>query len=367
MLVSWYSKPTCETRLVLVPASGNIYILRKQWLTVTAARCVPAHTILSDCAMSEDGRDSDSSRGSGSGIDAEVGLSAATLALLVSMGLRKDTSISVAGAQQVEGRPCASLQPNGDPERTSDMRRELQVTHDPTMAAHVLQRDGVVRLSNILSASLCDRCTDDINQDLRDAHEEGKDHYSEETQNNFGNVDSSSHRWDMYLTNKGAYSESMSSMLGQSSTPLSIVCNDLFEGEDAAVYEFAALISDLDAQSQRVHADVTFQPKCVVYTVFIAMQDVTREMGPTLFIQGSHTDEAHRSLRHNREEFLGASIYHQALLNQGDVVIMDARILHCGGERSPCHVTYVSCRLSRATRYNACYLPRVVWDDYMAL
>lgn len=207
-----------------------------------------------------------------------------------------------------------------------------------------------MRIDNILSAGFCDACTASINTSLARAILAGSDHFSgrvfqiqsvsilfchalyiigtEET--GFGNVDSKHHRWDMYLDYSGVLKDSVVSILGDSSSALSAVFHDLFDGEDAQFHEFAALISDEGASSQRVHSDTTFQPNCPLYTVFVAMQDVVRELGPTLFIQGSHTVGAHSELRHFRERYLSSSIYHQALLKQGDVVIMDSRTCHCG-------------------------------------
>jgi ectoine hydroxylase-related dioxygenase (phytanoyl-CoA dioxygenase family) len=92
------------------------------------------------------------------------------------------------------------------------------------------------------------------------------------------------------------------------------------------------LISKIGAESQRVHSDTTYQPTCPLYTVFIAIQDVIEELGPTIFIKGTNTSIAHNELRHKRNNFLNNSIYHQALLTVGDCVVMDSRNLHCGGE-----------------------------------
>jgi ectoine hydroxylase-related dioxygenase (phytanoyl-CoA dioxygenase family) len=113
-------------------------------------------------------------------------------------------------------------------------------------------------------------------------------------------------------------------------TVTGIFFSQLFSGQDSPFYELSSLISDPSALSQRVHTDTTFQSKCPLYTVFIALQDVTEDMGPTVFIPGTHTAEAHSSLRHNRDNFLASSSYARALLSAGDAVVMDSRLMHCG-------------------------------------
>jgi len=218
---------------------------------------------------------------------------------------------------------------DGDPERLSINILNLEST--PALeAVEVLKRDGVVRLNNVLTGQLCDDCRTSINSDLLHASNNGTDHYSETESNGFGNVDSSHHRWDMYLHDIGSYAASMTCMFGESSTALNSLFSELFHGQDATLYEFAALVSDTGASSQRIHPDTSYQANCPLYTVFIATQDITRNMGPTLFIQGSNTEAAHRSLRHNRHDYLKGSSYHQALLKKGDTVVMDSRVLHCG-------------------------------------
>ena len=260
--------------------------------------------------MSEDESDEDSI------LNPEEALSPSTLALL------RDLHFQIPQQR-------TSLQ-DGDPERLSINILNLEET-EPLHAAAVLRRDGVVRLNNVLTSQLCDECRASISSDLLIASNNGTDHYSETESNGFGNVDSSHHRWDMYLHDIGSYAASITWMLGESSTALNSLFGELFHGQDSEIYEFAALVSDDGAGSQRVHPDTSYQPNCPLYTVFIATQDVTREMGPTLFIQGSNTEAAHRSLRHNRNDFLTGSAYHQALLKKGDTVVMDSRILHCGG------------------------------------
>jgi hypothetical protein len=139
----------------------------------------------------------------------------------------------------------------------------------------------------------------------------------------------------MFLPDTGAHHRLMRALLqnrndDEITTPLMSIFNVLFKGVDAAFYEYAALISDGGSVSQRVHADSTYQPVCPVYTVFVALQDISSDLGPTVFIPGSHTEESHRAFRFDKHAMLSGAQYSHALLQQGDAVIMDSRLFHCG-------------------------------------
>ena len=246
------------------------------------------------------------------------GLSPETLAMLGLLGFLKKENES-ANVKFIS---------NGDPERLH-LEELFETDAADTLAA--LKENGVVRINNILSSDLCDACVVSIESTLAVAIQEGTDHYGN---CGFGNVDIPGCRWDMYLENETAIAESYIYMLGEKGSVLNVLFDALFEGQDAQFYEFGALISKLGAGSQRVHSDTTYQKNCPLYTVFIAMQDVHRELGPTLFIKGSNSSAAHNELRHQRASFLSESTYHEAILNKGDMVIMDSRVLHCGDSNS---------------------------------
>ena len=78
------------------------------------------------------------------------------------------------------------------------------------------------------------------------------------------------------------------------------------------MHEFGAIISKIGAPCQRIHSDTTYQPTCPLYTVFIAIQDVCKDLGPTIFIKGSNTSSAHHDLRNKRNNFLNESTYYSS-------------------------------------------------------
>jgi len=221
---------------------------------------------------------------------------------------------------------------NGDPSR-----RDLHnlIATDPIDAVNVLKNEGVVRLNNILSTDLCDKCIISILNTLSLAINEGTDHFGSSSKT-FGNIDANYNRWDMFVNKSDiSIAESYLSMFDNKNSVLNLIFDQLFDGLNAEVFEFGALISKNGATSQRIHSDTTYQSNCPLYTVFIAIQNVIEELGPTIFIKNTNNNPlAHQNLRHKRTDYLSKAIYHQALLNQGDIVIMDSRTFHAGDKNT---------------------------------
>jgi hypothetical protein len=249
----------------------------------------------------------------------DAALSPETLALLRSMGFASAP------------RPDSDCLPNGDLRRVPASVSELLAT-PAAQARAALDERGVVRLDGVLGAALCAACTLSVRDTLSLARAAGRDVYSVTRDTDFGNVDAPGLRWDMYLDGGAQpFVAALGELLGEARAPLRVLFDGLFEGQDARFHEFAALISDAGAASQRVHADTVFQASgCPLYTCFVALQDVEWDMGPTCFIEGSHSADAHSRLRHARGDYLAAAAYCGAPLRCGDAVVMDSRIFHFG-------------------------------------
>lgn len=83
-----------------------------------------------------------------------------------------------------------------------------------------------------------------------------------------------------------------------------------------------------------------------IVTVFLALQDITEEMGPTELFPGSHCFEVAESVA-KRRRLMGKDASHEewrrgydqvfgwkphlAILEIGDAMVMDTRVFHCGG------------------------------------
>merc|ERR1712137_21778 len=106
------------------------------------------------------------------------------------------------------------------------------------------------------------------------------------------------------------------------------------------------------------------------YTTFIALQDVSADMGPTEVFPRTHTPEiaeqVRKALKNNKVANQDYADYfewpsHRILLRKGDAAIVDCHLFHRGGPnwatvpRLLVHFTVVS---------RACPAARGFWDHY---
>ena len=88
-----------------------------------------------------------------------------------------------------------------------------------------------------------------------------------------------------------------------------------------------------DSSPQRLHCD-TGSPSPALFTSFVALQDVTENMGPTRFLLQTNRPAAHRQFSADKTSFLNKAASRIALLQEGDAVVYDSRVLHCGTENN---------------------------------
>jgi hypothetical protein len=207
---------------------------------------------------------------------------------------------------------------------------ELQVI-DSVSNEDVLARDGVVRVNNVLSADLCDACLESINRDLLNADTEHISYDEDKPCDGFGNVFSRSHRYDMYLKNQGIYHEALREMLVSSSSLGSLFSN-LVGSEPGIFHECSALISDPGAASQPIHPDSPYSTVAPMWTCFVALQDVTATMGPTMMLPQTHSLARHDQLKDpsQKDALLAGCEYRRSVLQKGDCAVMDSRCFHFG-------------------------------------
>jgi hypothetical protein len=103
------------------------------------------------------------------------------------------------------------------------------------------------------------------------------------------------------------------------------------------LYELAAVITDPGSKRQQVHPDLPFQQEAPLYVIFLALQDVTEEMGPTSFLMRTHTHEENTTFfnQAKKDEQLNGADCRLSTMKKGDAVLFDARILHCGNANHP--------------------------------
>jgi hypothetical protein len=105
------------------------------------------------------------------------------------------------------------------------------------------------------------------------------------------------------------------------------------ENTGSVLHELSCLISSPGSQRQVVHPDTPMLPMRdhpSVLTCFIALQDITEDMGPTVFLPMTHTTLSHDQFQNDKETLLRNAPQVVAVLPKGSCAIFDSRLLHCG-------------------------------------
>ena len=113
-------------------------------------------------------------------------------------------------------------------------------------------------------------------------------------------------------------------------------------GEDAVVHECSCLISDHGSPRQVLHPDTPQHEtgETPLLTCFTALQDVSEDMGPTLFLPKTQDKVSHLRFFNDatKDELLREHSENRkvGLLKVGDVSCFDSRTLHAGtANRAP--------------------------------
>ncbi|OEU07004.1 hypothetical protein FRACYDRAFT_229943 [Fragilariopsis cylindrus CCMP1102] len=235
----------------------------------------------------------------------------------------------------------------------------------------ILQRDGVIKISNVLSNELADELREYVLQQQLIAsnvvEKASSDTVLKVSKSFYGVENSRTGRCDLQLSllNGGYLSDgnenenddeskqnpiqqhtiadTLNALLGSGSGVGTL--RHIYENlvtRDGEFYELAAVITNPGSKRQQIHPDLPYQDKdgAPLYVVFLALQDITNEMGPTTFLLKTHNSKSHQI-----KQFLSNDIevknkqlltiasqdnVKKSTLQKGDCVIFDARILHCG-------------------------------------
>ena len=214
-------------------------------------------------------------------------------------------------------------------------------------AASTLRADGVVRLANALSAETASALRAHVLSEL-EKHRGGEASIrSGAADERFSAVlaphaatdeddPTEERRWDLRLRLTPLVRYALRELIGG---PLGDVMEKA-AGDDSTLYECAALVSSPGAPPQPLHADTLWTDgNGCLYTSFVALQEVTRAMGPTRFLLGSHTEEAHDQFeemgRDEPEAFVNEYLEEErgacGLVETGEATLYDGRLLHGGG------------------------------------
>jgi len=206
--------------------------------------------------------------------------------------------------------------------------------------AKVLRKEGVMRINNVLSPETADGVREYLYELRRRSEKEVGEGTIQPIQR-FANVLLKHNRCDLTipLGRDDVVTEALEEVLVKS--PLGATISSIF-GDGAILHEFSCLMSDPSSQRQVIHPDTPYvQGKGpALYTCFIALQDVTLDMGPTVWLPRTHTKESHEAFKDANPSAAGEDspkdrlIKTQpavlGLLSKGDCGIFDSRTLHCG-------------------------------------
>ena len=107
---------------------------------------------------------------------------------------------------------------------------------------------------------------------------------------------------------------------------------DQLVGSEGELYELAAMTTEPGSDRQMIHTDFKFQKEPPLYSIFVALQDVSYDMGPTVFLPGTCNVKDNEKWidKSTFDDYLRAKTPHLALLKKGDLIVYDPRTLHCG-------------------------------------
>lgn len=204
--------------------------------------------------------------------------------------------------------------------------------------AKVLKKEGVVRIDNVLSSETADALREYLYALRRKSESEVEEGKIQPIQR-FADVLLKQNRCDLTVPmGDDIVTKALDESLRVS--PIGAILSSIF-GEDAVLHEFSCLMSDPGSQRQVIHPDTPFieGKGPVLYTCFIALQDVTLDMGPTVWLPRTHCKEAHDEFQdtfasEGSESMKDALIRKQpavlGTLAKGSCGIFDSRLLHCG-------------------------------------
>lgn len=206
--------------------------------------------------------------------------------------------------------------------------------------AKELRKSGVVRIDDILTGDMADELRE-YAFDLRKRSEEQVRIGKVKQIERFADVLLKDNRCDLTIPlEEDIVVDALLQVLQK--TPVGKMISSML-GKQAALYELSCLISDKGSNRQVVHPDTpcTSDEEAVLYTCFIALQDIDLTMGPTTWLPKTHTISAHELFKDDyvapstgescKDKLLRTAPSVLGVLPKGSCAIFDSRLLHCGG------------------------------------
>lgn len=215
--------------------------------------------------------------------------------------------------------------------------------------AKVIVREGVLRIDDVISTTTVDKLRDHVYL-LRQTSEKEIAIGKIRPIQRFAQVLLKQNRCDLTIPLGVPGHEIITVALEE------IICNSpigstisAILGKDAILHELSCLISDPGSQRQVIHPDTPYvggdgRDRPAVLTCFVALQDITVDMGPTVWLPKTHNKISHDMFTNSMmgsgskdgessPKDILISTHPEpvmGLLPKGSCVIFDSRILHCG-------------------------------------
>lgn len=241
-------------------------------------------------------------------------------------------------------------------------RPPLQATPPGNAAVTSLTDQGVVRLDGVLPTDKASAARSAVIKQLDAVLSEQEGQKEDRTK--LGKVTCGKRRYDLLLhpsdgVLEAAMREALKGPLGE--------LMKAKVGVDAPLFELAALVSDKGAGRQPVQVDTPYQAEPMMYTALVALQDEDVELGPTLFLPGTHTETAHEDFVGGditRSDLLKRAPFFGSMLSTGDCAVFDSRVMHANaqnvkGKRAMLYFTFAdpSTDLSKVGGFPASIAP----------
>ena len=210
--------------------------------------------------------------------------------------------------------------------------------------AKILKKEGVIRIDNVLSSDTADAVREYL-YNLRYQSEREVQEGTIQPIQRFADVLLKQNRCDLTIPLGGDTIITRALQESLCNSPVGATIASIF-GNDAKLYEFSTLMSDPGSQRQNVHPDTPYLDGKgpVLYTCFIALQDVTLDMGPTTWFPRTNNKESHDAFMDTysgeerdgeqqlspKDKLIKTKPAVLGTLSKGSCAIFDSRTLHCG-------------------------------------
>ena len=162
------------------------------------------------------------------------------------------------------------------------------IASNEEMAAEEMRSNGVVRINNALSPNMIPPIVAFIRSDLQKSISDVQMGKVQPLQV-FSSMLSSTNRWDFKLQLEDPIVMNAMKEIFHNDGLLGKLMK-LLVTENGELFELAAFCTSTGAGRQVVHADTLYSKHPALYTCAVALQDVSEDMGPTLFIPGNVQD-----------------------------------------------------------------------------